>query len=300
MFTRGILGGKTGLPLRDDPAGRFLPWIIALMVYLATLALAGALIAADAGQDWRRALTGGMTVELPPAPAGMAGATAGETDRLLDLLRATPGIATADPLGPNQMRALLEPWLGAGAAIEDLPLPRLIAITLAPDAAPDLAKLRQRIAAVAPDARLDDHGAWLGALLRTARGFEILALLVVILAGSAATWTVVFTTRTRLDAHRRSVELLHLIGAQDAYIARQFQFQALLLGLAGGVVGFAPAALTVFLLGLVTRGAEFGLLPEVALDWQGWAVLACLVPAAAAVAMTTARLVVLRALGKMP
>lgn len=299
MFGREILGNKAGLPLRDDSAGRFLPWIIALMVYLAALALAGALVAGEAGRDWRRALTGALTVELPAAPADGSKAAADEMDRLVALLRAEPGIAAADPVGPDRMRALLAPWLGADPAIEDLPLPRLIEVTLAPDATPDLARLRQRIADGAPDARLDDHGVWLGALLRTARGIEFLALLVVAVTGTAAIWTVIFTTRARLETHRASIELLHLIGAQDGYIARQFQFQALLVGLAGGLGGLLPAAATVFLLGTVTGGTDLGLLPEVALSWQGWTALACLAPAAALVAMVTARWVVLRALGRL-
>jgi len=300
MFGREILGNKAGLPLRDDSAGRFLPWFVALMVYLAALALAGALIAAEAGRDWRQALTGALTVELPPAPAGAPKAATTEVERLLESLRAAPGVAAAELVGPDRMRALLAPWLGADAAVEDLPLPRLIEVALAAGAAPDLDLLRRQIADIAPEARLDDHGAWLGALLRTARGIEILALILVAVAGAAAIWTVVFTTRTRLETHRASIELLHLIGAQDSYIARQFQFQALLVGLAGGIGGLLPAALTVLLLGAVTGGADFGLLPEVALTWQGWAALACLAPAAALVAMATARLVVLRTLGKLP
>src|SRR3546814_8077793 len=64
-----------------------------------------------------------------------------------------------------------------------------------------------------------------------------MALVVVLLVVLAASIMVAFVPRMGLAAHQRSIELLHMIGAQDSYVARQFQNHALRLGLRGGLIG---------------------------------------------------------------
>jgi cell division transport system permease protein len=134
---------------------------------------------------------------------------------------------------------------------------------------------------------------------------EVTALLVILVIAAASVLTVVFTTRTGLAVHREVIEVLHLIGARDGYIARQFEREALRLGLAGGAAGLALAVLTLLALGHAAAatallGDEVRLLPALHLATWQWASL-CLLPAAAAlVAVATARLTVLRALARMP
>ena len=52
---------RLDIPLNRDSSVRFLPWIIALMVYLAGLALAGTLVLNAALQRWDRSLSGTLT-----------------------------------------------------------------------------------------------------------------------------------------------------------------------------------------------------------------------------------------------
>ncbi|MBU2090703.1 MAG: cell division protein, partial [Alphaproteobacteria bacterium] len=109
------------LPLRGDASSRFLPWIVAVMVFLAVLAVAGLLAAQEVVGRWQWALSGTLTVQVPP-PVDAAGATNME-DRIgkaVELLRRTPGVASSEALSEAETRALLEPWLGAGAAIDGL------------------------------------------------------------------------------------------------------------------------------------------------------------------------------------
>ena len=60
MFRRG------DLPLDRDPTGRFLPWLIALMVYLAALALVCAMVMNKMVERWDTGLSGSITVQIPP------------------------------------------------------------------------------------------------------------------------------------------------------------------------------------------------------------------------------------------
>jgi cell division transport system permease protein len=294
---------RLDLPLERDGSVRFLPWIVALMVYLASLALAGTLVVRDAVARWDRGLTGTLTVELP-APSA-AGRDDGAVELALKVLRATPGVLRAEPFDARRTAALLEPWLGNDIDAQDLPLPRLIDVETGPRAGLDLGALGQRLAAAVPGAQLDDHRRWLDRVLRTALAIEIVAGMVVALVGSAAVLAVVFATRTGLAVHHGIVEVLHLIGARDGYIARQFEWHALRLGIKGGIAGLVLAIAT--LVGVAAAAAQAGaiddavrVLPALSAPATEWALLLLLPVAAGLVAMLTARITVLRALKRLP
>lgn len=296
-----MLRRRLDIPLNRDGSVRFLPWIIALMVYLAGLALAGTLVLQAALVHWNQSLTGTLTVQVPPPDPGTPDPLPG----VLALLRGTPGVVSAEALSRAATAKLIEPWLGTALTPDELALPRLIDLRIDTAAPPDLAALRQRLAAAAPEASLDDHRLWLDRLAQLVLSIEATALAIVALIAGAAVLTVVFTTRAGLAVHHGVVEVLHLIGARDGYIAAQFQRQALELGLRGGLVGLLLTVAT--LLGIGHAGAAtalFGedvrLLPALRLAGWQWPLLAALPFAAAFIAMLTARLTVLRALKRMP
>ncbi len=285
------------LPLKGDPASRFLPWIVALKVYLAALALAGALALNGAVAEWQGARAGTITVQVPPPGADD---DTDHVDAAVAVLRATPGVAQADALARAEIVALLEPWLGAGNVDVELPLPWLIDVKLDGETPLDTAALDARLKAAAPGAEIDDHGEWLARVASAARAVQFAALAVVLAIVAATVGTVVFTTRTSLALHHDTVEVLHLIGAQDSFIARSFGRLALRLGLKGGLIGLVLAALTLAAVGTFASGLEAPLLPRLSLTPAAYLALALLPVASALVAMATARVTVLRALAAMP
>ena len=296
-----MIARRYDIPFNRDGAGRFLPWLIALMVYLAALALSGALVLDRALASWDRGLSGALTVELPPAPGkgdgGLAAAVAA--------LQATPGVLSARPLGRDEVAKLIEPWLGPNLQPEELALPRLVDVRIDVARGVDLTTLGQRLAAAAPNAVLDDHRLWLDRLGAIIRMAEAIALGIVALIGAAAVLTVIFTTRTGLAVHRDVIELLHLMGAQDSYVADQFERQALKLGLAGGTIGLALAVATLVALSragdaAAILGGQALPMPNLTLTPWHWASLLVLPAAAVGLAMVTARLTVLGALARMP
>jgi cell division transport system permease protein len=292
---------RLDIPLNRDSSVRFLPWIIGLMVYLAGLALAGTLVLNGTLARWDRSLTGTLTVQLPPTEPGKDDAL----PLVLQTLRETPGVKNAEPLGAEATGRLLEPWLGNALSADELPMPRLVDLRIDTDAPPDLAALRARLAAAAPQAVLDDHRLWLDRLASLVVSIELTALAVVALIGAAAVLIVVFTTRAGLAVHHGVIEVLHFIGARDRYIARQFERQALELGLRGGVMGLVLTIATLALIGHASDatallGERVRLLPALELRFWHWLLLALLPAAAALIAMVTARFTVLRALARMP
>lgn len=290
------------LALHRDPARRFLPWLIAMIVYLAGLSLAGMMSLSSVVDRWDTGLSGTLTVQVP------AGDSAPATDKavaaVVKALSSAPGVLSAKPLSLKETSALLEPWLGPDVMKDDLtgelPLPRLIDVRIRTDAAPDIAGLAALVKNAAPGATVDDHKKSLDRLITLAHAVELTAIAIVVLVVLAAIATVIFITRTGLAIHAAGIELLHLIGATDGYVARQFQRQALDLAVKGGSIGFALTAVTVYAIGSITGALGSNLLPNLSLTAAQWGALAGVPVAVAAIGMATAHITVVHALKELP
>ncbi len=296
MFSR-----RTDLPLDSDILGRFLPWILAFMVFLAILAAAGMIVINRATAEWGANRTHTLTVQIPPADAE-SGRQPSDDPRVretLRILRNSPTIERADLIAEAEVAALLEPWLGGGIGGSDLPLPLVIDVEAEGDSTIDVETLRQKLDGIDPGISIDDHRIWLDRLVRLAAAIRLLAAAILGLISLATMGTVIYTTRTGLAVHRQAIEVLHLIGAQDSYIARQFAGRALGLGLRGGLIGLCLAVPTLGLIGYLGSRLETGLLPAASFGVADWIILAVIPLATAFLAMLTARFTVLRSLARM-
>lgn len=285
------------LSFDSDASRHFVPLIVAVMVYLATLALAGSMSVGSTVDQWRDAVRGSMTVQLPGRPGGQTSPEAvANIKAVTDALLATPGVASAAPLPVSDIQALLEPWLGDADLPADLPVPVLIDVTLDDGVSLDPKGLAQRLDVIVSGVQVSDSGASLERLVRLARSVQWVAGIIVALVGVAATAIIIFATRAGMSAHRKTIELLHLIGAHDSYIARQFQFRLLVLSLIGGVLGLVFGTVTLIVLTLLSSQVQASLVPRLSLTASHWAMLAMLPILGTAVATVTARLTVSRSL----
>jgi cell division transport system permease protein len=287
---------RLDLPLRRDASGRFLPWIIALMVYLAAMGGVGLIWLGDTLSQWDQSLASTLTLQLP------ADTSQPRIDMALGALRQTKGVVAARLLQPEETAKLLEPWLGNSTAVGNLPVPRLVDVRVDPLAAIDYPTLRQQLDSILPNTKLDNNRNWLIGVRAFALRVEGVIAVGVLAVTALIVTIVVFIARIGLAMHRPVIELLHLLGAQDSYIARQFQIHTLSLGLRGGVIGGIAAAATVVILGpaghmleLPVPIATYGIV-----DWRVWLLLIVVGAAAGGVAMVTARVTVLRQLARMP
>jgi cell division transport system permease protein len=295
-----LFGRRNEVPLGDDEAGRFLPWIIGSMVFLAALAVASALTIAAASNRWNAELAGSATVQIAPASTEKSAPDTKPEARMqaaLTVLNATDGVLAARPVSDDAARALVSPWLGTGD-LGDIAMPQLIELTIDQDHL-DAKALQARLTAAVPGAEFDDHRRWVNALGDLARSLQAVALSVLALVCGVAVLAIVFATRSGLAVHGEIVEVLHLIGARDDYIASGFARYASVLALRGGVGGTVVAAGALFSLRLA--GADFvsGLLPSLTLSPYAWVIIACLPIAAALLAALTAHLTVLAALARL-
>ncbi|PKU22013.1 cell division protein FtsX [Telmatospirillum siberiense] len=297
MFSR-----HSDLPLEKDATSRFLPWLVAPMVFLCAVALAGVFILSGLIGRWDRDVSGTLTVEIAAA-SGDARESAERTrervDQAVALLNGFPGVANARALTQDQLVALLAPWLGNSELLRELPLPALIDVTTRAESPPDLIALTAKLAQTVEGASLDDHRVWLSRLIRLSRSIEWLAIAIVMLIGGVTSATVFYATRTGMAIHQEVIEVLHLIGAPDDYIARQFADRAFVLALKGGVVGLALTVPVLMLIGMTARRLEGGFLAELSLPILGWLSVLVLPAVAALLAMLTARMAVHRTLARL-
>lgn len=280
------------------PEGRLegpMPWVIAVMMCLTTIATAAGL--ALAGGTERVGLAADRTLSVQLMIADPV-ARAAEAGRLAARLRALPGVAQARPVSEAEVASLLEPWLGPDLAEADLPLPGLIDVALAPDAEPE--QVAAAISRLSPRAVVESHAAALKPLTDLADALALLALALVGLMAAATAAVVALAARAALDTHRQTIDLMHLIGAEDAQIARLFQRRFALDALLGGLIGLAAGI--AMLLAVGDRMARVGseLLGAAEVGAGGWLAIVLLPAGATALAMVTARLTVLRALERSP
>lgn len=227
---------------RDTIAGRALVAVVAIMTFLASLTTGGVLLVRAAAAEWQSDVASEITIQLRPVEGRNLDR---DVAAVVDAVRVQPGIVTVRPFSREESAKLLEPWLGTGLSLGDLPVPRVVVAQVAQGGGLDLAALRARLAQVAPSASVDDHRAWIERMRSTTgatvlAGIGILALVIV-----ATIISVSFATRGAMAANRPIIEVLHFVGASDRYIANHFLRHFLLLGFQGGAIG-AGAAMLLF------------------------------------------------------
>ncbi|MGA0599927.1 ABC transporter permease [Caulobacter sp. KR2-114] len=284
-------------PMLPESDGRQLTLLFVLVVLccLASLSVIGALAASRAADGWRSQLVGSATVVVRASERESADAAAA---RATEALAGVKGVTEARALERDKAEALIKPYLGPDPLPADLPVPRLVAVELDRKAPADAAALQAALKTAGVDATVDDHSLWTrqitaaGAVARWAAS----GLFVMILAAAAA--LIAFATRQGLATGHELVTVLHLAGATDAFVARQFQARfgrmAFFAGLWGGVLAAAAAAA----LKLSSGGQTIAALLPVA-----WTDLLAPLPCpfiAALIAAVTARLTAQGVLGRMP
>ncbi len=227
---------------RSSIAGRSLAAVVAIMTFLASLTTGAAMLMVSAATDWQSEVGREVTIQVRPAAGRDIEA---DVRNAMEIARAAPGIAEVRAYTKEESARLVEPWLGAGLALDDLPIPRLIVIKLLSGAKPDFSSLRQVLAARVSTASLDDHRRFIDRMRAMAGTAVTAGVAVLALVLAATVLSVTFATRGAMATNRPIVEVLHYVGATDGFIAGQFQRHFLMLGFKGGALG-GGAAIVLF------------------------------------------------------
>ena len=233
----------------ESIAGRALITVIAIMTFLASLAAGSGLLVGQASRDWTQSVSREMTIQVKPVAGRDVEA---DVRRAVDLARKAQGVSGVRVFDKAQSEHLLEPWLGTGLDLGALPIPRLIVLELGVERF-DSSGLRKALAEGVPNALLDDHRLWLERLAAMARALVGLVALIFALVLMAMALAVTFATRGAMAGNREILDVLHFVGAEDRFIAAEFQRHFLWLGLRGGCIG-GGCAMAAFALSGVLSG----------------------------------------------
>ena len=233
---RGLLGGAR---LRGAT-----PWVIAIMSFTIVIVAAAGLVLANTAGLVAKAVESRYSIQVPNGGRNI--------DALLQAVRSTPGVASAQAVPESEMRQTLERWLGPEAKSNELPVPAIINFDVGPGA--NTQAVERVVERIAPGVRLQAHRESLGPLLSSLRTLQWIALALVLLLSGAAAAAVVLAARGALDTHRFTIEVMHGVGATDLQVTRLFQRKLAVESFIGSVGGAIAAALILLLL---NAGATF-------------------------------------------
>ena len=260
------------LSAQSDNA-RSLVIVLAIMAFLATLALLFSLSADRLRKNWQSDLGRSATVQIMVETAELREA---KIQTALNVLNSTLPEAVVAVVSDEKANELLEPWLGNFELPDDLPLPALLSISanegaeISPDRLIDLLNEEGIIAEV------DDHSRWSDQIGRSGRGLQAAAIALLALIFGASIAVSGFATQAALSAQRDVIRVLVQVGAEDGFISKLFIQQAGLRGLNGGLIGVVLGTITALFLSL-RRSPETALLPDLGLHWSDGVFLILLV-----------------------
>lgn len=295
------------ISLQNGVGAGLITWISALMVFFVALSLGAWFILSSVSQGWVSDLSGNLTIELKPGLSSTAAKMTPDEQRqafdekvkkALLFVKQHTAIEEASLVDPDDVKSLIEPWLGHTLS-EEIPLPALISARLKNGG--DIVTLKKDLADVLPDAVLDTHTDTLKNVQSLVNTIQIFSLLMASIIVTLAIVTISGIVRAKFSIHQQEVETLHLIGASDEYIARQFRHHTLAGSLKGsliGLCGFLVAAF--FLLKSIARVDVSSSLTASPQALQGIAILLSTLIISSIIAHMTAQITVMRELAKMP
>lgn len=292
------------LPLHHGTGNTFLLLLIALMTFLGTLSLTTSFGLQGVAERWSSGLENSATIEIPALDKDKKLRNSDELNsiasKISKKLENIEPIKSFKVLDKNQVANLLEPWLGEDIILDKIPLPMLISIEMKTHDKEEIKKLQNALLDISKDIRVETHEEWLGEIIKLTSGLKFGALLITLVIGITTTISIAGAIRSRMAEHNDDIQLLHLMGASDKYIVKQFQKHAVHVGLKGAIIGSVCALILLIAIGFFTSQAINALLPDFRLNITQWLTLLSIPAIMCGVAFLTARITVLGVLKHMP
>ena len=284
--------------------GQSLTLVIAIMAFLSALTAGGVYVVFNATNVWTNKISAEITVQVQQRPGE---ASDEKTAEIVRFISDQNGIKRVTPFTREQSLKLVEPWIGKSEVLKTFAIPRLIAVEIDRDNLPDISTLKKVLEAKYPGALLDDHGHWRNEIRRLTRLLELAGVGMLLLMATATAAVIVAAATSALASNREIVSVLNFVGAEEKFIARQFEAHFLKVGIKAGIVGAGLAAVVFLCLPYLTEGVSSSATSEAeirrlvgagTLDLGGYTVLLFVVIAVAAICKMTSRYGVRRILNQ--
>ncbi len=269
-----------------DDSHAFLPWVIGVMVGLATLLLCLGLTVDGWIIDRHASYENRFSVTMPSTLDDLDG----KQKLVRDTLKDVKGVSDVSDISRSKLQAMLSTWLGNADQADDLPLPRVMEITTIKDVTINYKELETKLNIIAPGTSVSSQELWVNSFSQFSAALEALIGILAVLIITSLALTIAFTSRASLKLHSKSVGLLHSIGAEDGYIARQFQQDACMLTLRGTLPGCLLAGFAYWGTGFYMASLESSLLPSFSMNLAHLSLLIAMPAACMMVAWIAARI----------
>lgn len=278
-----------------------IPWVIAILIALVVIAAAGGLSLRNLAQNARADLADAVTVQIIEADEE---ARTVQAQAAAKALGTHPLVTTVRVVPEDELQELLEPWLGRGAASENVPIPALIDVELTRRASGDeLAQLQSALdTALEPlggAARVDAQSQWLRPVYDALSALQYLALALIILVSLATAAAVWLASRNAFINHRETVEIVHLLGGTDKQVTRMFERSVIQEAAFGALIGLLIGVAAVWLLGQQFASLDSGMVGGGGLGTLDWAIIAAIPVGGVCLALITGRITIGYALRSM-
>ena len=303
MPKQNFIPRKQELQLKSEHTSLFLQIIISIAIFIFAITLSGVLAIDSMIYSWNKSILGSLTVQIIPSLNLDKTQVKDELDlmenKAVDFLKSVNGIIKVTPLTEDQLGMLLNPWLGDDVLISELPVPRIIDVKIDPKSDIDFDQLAKDLSNVSPLASIDNHKIWLNRLIAFADGIKMIASTILILIALITSGAIFYTTKMSLNLQNNVIEILHIIGAKDTYIAQQYAKHMGKIGLSGGLIGIIFVLPTIFFISNLAKAIEGGIISETTLSIADWLIILSLPALSTGIAILTAYYTVKQTLKKM-
>lgn len=246
------------IPFTRDDARSMLPVMVACLTAFVCLLLSVSVSLSSQASRASSVANAGFQLVVPAKTAGDAAIMA----RITKLVKETSGVKQVTVVGHDKMQDLLKPWLGEQILFDALDVPVLLDVVPETSVgAISTTALLTQLQAIDRAITLEQHGPWQRDVSKAARLVHVFLLGLAIVLLACVVGMVVLLARMALKLHFKTVSLLHLFGASDAYISKQFERNSMRLVARGAFVGVGLAVLAFLALIHGLSGHENPLLP---------------------------------------
>lgn len=268
---------KNEILTEDEDTSLFMYVLSSIYIYLFVVVLAMVMAINTMVNSWEKDITGAITVQIVPVENENkkidTDKTQEQINKVLQFMENINGVKKVQVLDNKTIEKLMTPWLGNKVDVSSLPIPKLLDVQLKDNADINYDEITRGLHIVSPNASIDNHRLWLNRLLKFAGSLKTLAISVLFMVIVICAFSIYYSARTSLGMNINSIEILHIIGATDDYIARQYASRYAKIGFFSGVIGLALAVPSIILIAKYGISTGSGLLNGAGLSNFDWFVI---------------------------
>lgn len=294
---------KNEIPVEDEETSLFMYVLSSIYMYLFVIVLALVMAINAMVTNWEKDILGAITIQIIPIEDEHKKIDTDKTEeqlnKVLQFVENAKGVKSVNVIDDKTVEKLMTPWLGNKVDISSLPIPQLLDVQLKEDAEINYDEMTQGLHKITNNASIDNHRLWLNRLLKFAGSLKTLALCVLIMVTGICAFSIYYSARTSLGINLNFIEILHIIGAKDDYIAKQYAKSYAKIGFFSGIIGLIFAIPSIVLVSKYGISTGSGLLNSASLSTLHWLIIMITPLFSMSYSMVTAYYTVRKSLEKM-